>query len=81
MKYSERDVSISKWYLGDSTIMLPFKVSHVLFVLRRYAGGKRFVMVRKILEVKEVVRVAEENYLARQFRKGETLSDEPPQLE
>ena len=47
----------------------------------KYAGGQRFVMVRKILEVKEVVRVAEENYLKRQFRKGETLSDEPPHLE
>ena len=47
----------------------------------KYAGGKRFVMVRKVLEVKEVVRVAEENYLKRQFRKSETLSDDPPHLE
>lgn len=47
----------------------------------KYAGGQRFVMVRKILQVKEVIRVAEENYLKRQFRKGETLSDEPPHLE
>lgn len=47
----------------------------------KYAGGQRFVMVRKILEVKEVIRVAEENYLKRQFRKGETLTDKPPQLE
>jgi hypothetical protein len=38
-------------------------------------------MVRKVLEVKEVIRVAEENYLKRQFRKGDTLTDEPPQLE
>lgn len=47
----------------------------------KYAGGKRFVMVRKILEVKEVVRVAEENYLQRQLRKSDTLRDEPPHLE
>jgi hypothetical protein len=47
----------------------------------KYAGGQRFVMFRKILEVKEVIRVAEENFLKRQFRKGETLTDEPPQLE
>ena len=34
----------------------------------KYAGGKKFVMVRKILEVKEITRLAEENYLARQLR-------------
>lgn len=50
----------------------------------RYAGGKRFVMVRKILEVKEVTRIAEENYLKRQFSKDTGLSDsdnKPPSLE
>jgi hypothetical protein len=31
----------------------------------KYAGGKRFVMVRKILEVKEVTRIAEEASLKR----------------
>lgn len=31
----------------------------------KYAGGKRFVMVRKILEVKEVTRIAEEAALTR----------------
>merc|ERR1740129_640580 len=33
----------------------------------KYAGGQRFVMVRKVLEVKEVTRIAQENYLNRQF--------------
>jgi len=33
----------------------------------KYAGGQRFVMVRKVLEVKEVTRIAQENYLKRQF--------------
>lgn len=47
----------------------------------KYAGGKRFVMVRKILEVKEVIRQAEESYLTRQLHKSDTLTDEPPQLE
>eukprot|EP00560_Eucampia_antarctica_P001985 CAMPEP_0197835590 /NCGR_PEP_ID=MMETSP1437-20131217/26312_1 /TAXON_ID=49252 ORGANISM="Eucampia antarctica, Strain CCMP1452" /NCGR_SAMPLE_ID=MMETSP1437 /ASSEMBLY_ACC=CAM_ASM_001096 /LENGTH=294 /DNA_ID=CAMNT_0043441155 /DNA_START=103 /DNA_END=987 /DNA_ORIENTATION=+ len=48
----------------------------------RYAGGKRFVMVRKILEVKEVTRIAEENYLKRQFAKDVIPDiDTPPQLE
>lgn len=35
----------------------------------KYAGGKRFVMVRKILEVKDVTRLAEESFLKRQFGK------------
>lgn len=35
----------------------------------RYAGGKRFVMVRKILEVKEITRIAEEATLARLMEK------------
>eukprot|EP00594_Rhizosolenia_setigera_P016383 CAMPEP_0178961860 /NCGR_PEP_ID=MMETSP0789-20121207/13986_1 /TAXON_ID=3005 /ORGANISM="Rhizosolenia setigera, Strain CCMP 1694" /LENGTH=289 /DNA_ID=CAMNT_0020645831 /DNA_START=39 /DNA_END=908 /DNA_ORIENTATION=+ len=34
----------------------------------KYAGGQKFVMVRKILEVKEVTRIATENYLARQMQ-------------
>lgn len=34
----------------------------------KYAGGKKFVMVRKILEVKEITRLAEENYLKRQLK-------------
>lgn len=36
----------------------------------KYAGGKRFVMVRKILEVKEITRIAEEATLARLMEKG-----------
>lgn len=47
----------------------------------KYAGGKRFVMVRKILEVKEVIRKAEEEYLLRQLQKSDKLSDGPPPLE
>jgi hypothetical protein len=35
----------------------------------KYAGGKRFVMVRKILEVKEVTRMAEEATLSRLMEK------------
>ncbi|KAL7542932.1 hypothetical protein ACHAXR_012257 [Thalassiosira sp. AJA248-18] len=35
----------------------------------KYAGGKRFVMVRKILEVKEITRIAEEATLARLMQK------------
>mmetsp|Transcript_24708 Transcript_24708/g.51732 ORF Transcript_24708/g.51732 Transcript_24708/m.51732 type:complete len:257 (-) Transcript_24708:218-988(-) len=40
----------------------------------KYAGGKKFVMVRKILEVKEVTRIAEEASLTRLFQK----SSDPP---
>jgi len=36
----------------------------------KYVGGKRFVMVRKILEVKEITRIAEEATLARLMEKG-----------
>lgn len=36
----------------------------------KYAGGKRFVMVRKILEVKEVGRLLSEQYLKRQWNKS-----------
>lgn len=35
----------------------------------KYAGGKRFVMVRKILEVKEITRIAEEAALTRLMEK------------
>lgn len=35
----------------------------------KYAGGKRFVMVRKILEVKEISRIAEEATLKRLMEK------------
>jgi hypothetical protein len=35
----------------------------------KYAGGKRFVMVRKILEVKEITRIAEEASLQRLMSK------------
>jgi len=34
----------------------------------KYAGGQRFVMVRKILEVKEVTRVQNEEALTRQYK-------------
>ena len=36
----------------------------------KYAGGQRFVMVRKILEVKEVNRVQNEEALMRQYKKS-----------
>lgn len=35
----------------------------------KYAGGRRFVMVRKILEVKEITRIAEEAALTRLMEK------------
>lgn len=42
------------------------QINHIsALVFLRYAGGKRFVMVRKILEVKEVTRIAEEAALTR----------------
>ena len=47
----------------------------------KYAGGKRFVMVRKILEVKEVARVLKEELLMKQYKKSESLLDQPPLLE
>mmetsp|Transcript_34564 Transcript_34564/g.73641 ORF Transcript_34564/g.73641 Transcript_34564/m.73641 type:complete len:259 (+) Transcript_34564:185-961(+) len=36
----------------------------------KYAGGRRFVMVRKILEVKDITRIAEEASLKRLIAKG-----------
>lgn len=42
----------------------------------KYAGGKRFVMVRKILEVKEVQRVAVEVSLKKQLEKTKSSLDE-----
>lgn len=40
----------------------------------KYAGGKRFVMVRKILEVKEITRIAEEASLQRLMTKKDGSS-------
>jgi hypothetical protein len=40
----------------------------------KYAGGKRFVMVRKILEVKEITRIAEEASLQRLMSKKDESS-------
>mmetsp|Transcript_9594 Transcript_9594/g.26090 ORF Transcript_9594/g.26090 Transcript_9594/m.26090 type:complete len:274 (-) Transcript_9594:321-1142(-) len=45
----------------------------------KYVGGKRFVMVRKILEVKEVARVAQEDFISQQFHQSDEL-DHPPKL-
>lgn len=36
----------------------------------KYAGGKRFVMVRKVLEVKEINRIKQEATLTRLMKKG-----------
>lgn len=49
----------------------------------KYAGGKRFVMVRKILDVKEVTRVAKEEFLMEQFKKSASHEngEVPPDLE
>ena len=37
----------------------------------KYAGGKKTVMVRKILEVKEIIRIAEERSLERLMKKDD----------
>lgn len=48
----------------------------------KYAGGQRFVMVRKILEVKEVTRVYKEEALIRQYESSPSrVPDQPPNLE
>jgi hypothetical protein len=45
----------------------------------KYAGGQRFVMVRKILEVKEMTRVYKEEALWRQYESSPSrLPDQPP---
>jgi hypothetical protein len=36
--------------------------------LYKYAGGQRFVMIKKILEVKEISRIQTEEYLLQQFQ-------------
>ena len=36
----------------------------------KYAGGKRFVMVRKVLQVKEISRLQTEEYLKRQLQQS-----------
>ena len=46
----------------------------------KYAGGQRFVMVRKILEVKEITRISQEDQLKRQFKKSKDV-DTIPELE
>lgn len=40
----------------------------------KYAGGSKFVMVRKILEVKEVSRLAQEASILRQFNNDATTN-------
>jgi hypothetical protein len=42
----------------------------------KYAGGQRFVMIRKILQVKEVGRLQTEAYLHRQWRNSEDHNSE-----
>ena len=45
----------------------------------KYAGGKRFIMVRKILEVKERTRIAQEKHLMKSLAIGH--SDDVPEAE
>lgn len=40
----------------------------------KYAGGKRFIMVRKILEVKDITRLEDEKKLKNQFDQSPNLS-------
>ena len=46
----------------------------------KYAGGKRFVMVRKILQVTEVGRLQAEEYIKRQFKQS-SENDSMPSLD
>jgi hypothetical protein len=47
----------------------------------KYAGGQRFVMVRKILEVKELTRVLQEELAMKRYVSSPTIPDHPPDLE
>ena len=47
----------------------------------KYAGGQRFVMVRKILQVKEVGRLRTEEYLSAQFKNKKGTSSSFPREE
>mmetsp|Transcript_74 Transcript_74/g.99 ORF Transcript_74/g.99 Transcript_74/m.99 type:complete len:245 (-) Transcript_74:168-902(-) len=47
----------------------------------KYAGGRKFEMVRKILEVKPILRIANEEVLQRSLEKTTSNMTEPPQLE
>mmetsp|Transcript_8209 Transcript_8209/g.12606 ORF Transcript_8209/g.12606 Transcript_8209/m.12606 type:complete len:242 (-) Transcript_8209:72-797(-) len=47
----------------------------------KYAGGKKFEMVRKVLEVKPVLRMVNEAVLQRSLEKTASNISEPPQLE
>jgi len=44
----------------------------------RYAGAQKFVMVRKILQVKPIQRVMQEEYLARQFQAASAPESDAP---
>lgn len=52
-------------------LILTDRTDRVSSPCHQYAGGKRFVMVRKILQVKEVGRVQAEEYLARQWQNSQ----------
>jgi hypothetical protein len=47
----------------------------------KYVGGQKFIMVRKILEVKEIKRMLVEKEIQELFDKDITDEDEPPLLE
>lgn len=47
----------------------------------KYAGGQRFVMIRKVLEVKEVTRVQKEEFLLQQYQKSESEPEAPLHLD
>jgi hypothetical protein len=47
----------------------------------KYAGGRRFVMIRKVLEVKEVTRVQKEEFLLQQYQNSESAPEDPLHLD
>jgi hypothetical protein len=47
----------------------------------KYAGGQRFVMIRKVLDVKEVTRVQNEALLLQQYQRSESAPEDPLHLD
>jgi hypothetical protein len=64
---------------GDSIILPQSGVEYKVVrhrCLYKYGGGQRFVMVRKILEVKEVGRLLSEQYLQRQWQQSSSSEEQ-----
>jgi hypothetical protein len=80
------EFSLDKYTTTGDSIVLPQSGVEYKVVrhrcLYKYGGGQRFVLVRKILEVKEVGRLLSEQYLQRQWQNsnGTTSSDTSAQV-